>query len=153
MASGGARSLLAPWIGGAGSPQPSGGYRSLLAFWMGGAANLGTPTPPTPPEPPRPGGGGGAAPSEDYEPKRRKPIRGRADGELARLMAAGSGAVGVAGFAAGELEALQAAGLAVHGVAGEAYCLIAPLTAEGQGRYYDFTDDEILAVILAAVER
>jgi hypothetical protein len=37
----GVRSMLAPWLGGAGvagiAPETSGGYRSLLAFWAGGA--------------------------------------------------------------------------------------------------------------------
>jgi hypothetical protein len=31
------RSLLAPWIGGAGVPQSQPGVRGLLAFWVGGA--------------------------------------------------------------------------------------------------------------------
>lgn len=43
----GYRSLLAPWIGGAGVPSapPGGdvGYTSLLAFWVGGAGVLTTP--------------------------------------------------------------------------------------------------------------
>lgn len=44
-ASAGMRSMLAPWIGGAGSPAapgtPDSGFRSMLAFWAGGAANAG----------------------------------------------------------------------------------------------------------------
>lgn len=57
MASGGARSLLAPWIGGAGAPQPSGGCRSLFAFWMGGACSThSAPTPTPTPEPVTAGG-------------------------------------------------------------------------------------------------
>jgi hypothetical protein len=35
----GVRSLLAPWIGGAGNaPDAPMGVRSMIAFWMGGAA-------------------------------------------------------------------------------------------------------------------
>lgn len=41
----GMRSMLAPWIGGAGSPSapgtPDSGFRSMLAFWAGGASNAG----------------------------------------------------------------------------------------------------------------
>ena len=43
--------MLAPWIGGASSvPAVTGGQRSLLAFWMGGACALRS-APPTPPGP------------------------------------------------------------------------------------------------------
>lgn len=46
----GRRSMLAPWIGGAAAPSSSppvkGGPRSLLAFWMGGAAGAGFAPPP-----------------------------------------------------------------------------------------------------------
>lgn len=54
--SAGVRSMLAPWIGGAGVTPSSGspsGYRSLLAFWAGGAANIGE-APQPEPETPRP---------------------------------------------------------------------------------------------------
>lgn len=52
--SGGIRSLLAPWLGGAGMvdaapPANDGGYRSLLAPWIGGAS--GTPGAIEPPIP------------------------------------------------------------------------------------------------------
>jgi hypothetical protein len=42
----GARSMLAPWMGGAASDAaPPGGYRSMLAFWSGGAASITGPAP------------------------------------------------------------------------------------------------------------
>jgi hypothetical protein len=44
----GVRSMLAPWLGGAGvagvTPETSGGYRSLLAFWVGGAGAVRAPS-------------------------------------------------------------------------------------------------------------
>ena len=41
----GFRSLLAPWIGGAGQPVNPRGVRGLLAFWMGGASGGTAPAP------------------------------------------------------------------------------------------------------------
>lgn len=47
--SGGSRSFLAFWMGGASAPSgKSGGYRSLAAFWIGGATAPGTVPPPIP---------------------------------------------------------------------------------------------------------
>lgn len=50
----GYRGLLAPWVGGAANPAAAPGadcgYRGLLAFWAGGASN-GTYVPPEPPGP------------------------------------------------------------------------------------------------------
>lgn len=59
----GVRSMLAPWIGGAGSagvaPTTDAGVRSLLAFWIGGAGTVGI-------TPAVTGGGGGGPIDEPY---------------------------------------------------------------------------------------
>jgi len=78
----GVRSMLAPWIGGAGSagvaPTTNAGVRSLLAFWVGGAGTAGVTPVPT---------GDHARGGDDVPPERYEIVYRRAKPEADRVEA------------------------------------------------------------------